>query len=81
MPRFKVTKNQKVKYNRTLRFFSAITRKHALSAEKSMEFNIKHAIQVQNLQCSVYFYYLLYGTEIFSDYLFLQDVTVLLIKF
>ena len=26
-------------------------------------------------------YYLLYGSEIFSDYLFLQEVTVLLMKF
>ena len=29
--------------------------------------------------CTIY--YLLYGSEIFSDYLFLQEVTVLLIKF
>ena len=29
--------------------------------------------------CTIY--YLLYGSEIFSDYLFLQDVTVLLMKF
>ena len=29
--------------------------------------------------CTIY--YLLYGSEIFSDYLFLQEVTVLLMKF
>ena len=29
--------------------------------------------------CTIY--YLLYGNEIFSDYLFLQEVTVLLMKF
>ena len=81
MPRFKMTKNQKSLIQSDTSFFLSNNTKtctisrlikgiQCLACDLGTEFA---------MLCTIY--YLLYGSEIFSDYLFLQEVTVLLMKF
>ena len=81
MPRFKMTKNQKRLIQLDTSFFLSNNTKTCTFSRLIKE--------IQHLACDLgtqfvmlcKIYYLLYGSEIFSDYLFLQEVTVLLMKF
>ena len=74
MPRFKMTKNQKSLVQSDTSFF--LSNKYQQINQRNLACDLGTAFA---MLCTIY--YLLYGSEIFSDYLFLQEVTVLLMKF